>query len=354
MKRIYLFIDGMSESKGEITTLGKAKTPTIDKLFNNSNHYGFYTPEKAYFNSEPKTDVVIPAFFGLKQEINPGRAALEIIDIGHELASNSICFALTTNLSINLYKPEFVADLRSYLGTNVIISNSNATNTGEKILFGNLKIHQVKTVYHLISNHFNENTNFLKIIDFGFVCDEFIAMKNSRKNCYFLGWAKGALRGALKHLGFETNPFDRKKDDYFNWDAYVQNFNDWIIPQLSKRKNLIDTFVFYTKETAFACRQNNQKEKVKAIEIMDSFLSKILKQFDEEVLTIILADHSSNFGETDNPTDRTIFVIAQSQSLVIPKADSHFHENNVTIMNKPIIKQSALINSIDIGAIYKL
>jgi len=343
MKHIYVIIDGLSETKGDFTSLEKATTPIIDGLFTNSKDFGFYQPEKALFHNEPKTDVIVPAFFGLKKELNPGRAALEIIDMGYQLQPNSICLGLSTTSDIDLFNSDFLADLKVNLKSDAIITTSNATNTGEKILFGNLQTDQIEILYDIIGQNFKVINNNINVTDIGVVTNGFVNIDGLIKDGIFLGWGKGALRGALKHLGFKCNPFERDRNEYFNWRSYETNFKNWIIPTLRDKNNTTDTLIFYTKESAFACRQNKPDKKIQAIEMMDLFLGKILKEINEPVLVILLADHSSNFGESGNPAENTIFLISEYYNGSIKTTTSHFHENSPLVREKTTISQRELI-----------
>jgi len=73
------------------TSLKKSVHPRLDVL-TSYGHLGFYKPIIRDYVQNPETFIIFPAFFGLQPKSNPGRAGLELFELGHDITKlQSFC-----------------------------------------------------------------------------------------------------------------------------------------------------------------------------------------------------------------------------------------------------------------------
>src|SRR5512145_342572 len=97
---LYIIVDGMTETVAQGSSLSLATTPHMD-LVASLGTVGFYEPVIGPSHAEPKTDVVVPALFGMPPTLNPGRAALELHDCGFPIVPGSYsCFIRVRQISV--------------------------------------------------------------------------------------------------------------------------------------------------------------------------------------------------------------------------------------------------------------
>lgn len=359
---IYLFIDGMSESSYNNSSMELAKTPFIDKLVK-KGRMGFYVPEIASNHYEPKTDIVIPYFFGMPPNINPGRAALELVDMGINLGFGMYCCAVEI-------VPKEYEDVKDW--RDVPILDKNLYNEVLKNLILLAEKYNVR-IYESGYNH--RNNRFILMFEKSDIYDVFIrkakelllryqkgarildyrkiklklnSYKNSCDSILFLGWAKGSLRGAFKYLGAYCNPYNRPNNQYFAWQEFDRDCEDWLIPSLVNKAGKYSEFVLYTKESAFASRKGERLKKIESIQYMDKVLEKVVKYINKDLLVVVLSDHSADMNGYNNPIKNTCFMM----SLYDKRGDSdllsdiHFCEKEVVNSGIGTFKQKELINMI--------
>jgi len=334
---LFVFVDGMTETDGEKTSLAEARTPNMDRMFE-SGEAGFYSPPVSSWDHEPRTDVVIPAFFGLSPSLNPGRAALELSDLGQPLQEETSCFFITF-LAEDVSEPDAVIPLNQAKLTlrmqatarkfGAICQRSIAFNYGLRWLVGNCPTTQVQR----LSAELSRTCAPLNVLteDIHTVPANFLSVADTRQDVFFLGWAKGSLRGAFRHIGARCNPFNRAENVYLDLSALSANYDNYIKPALVRDDLSQSSLVLYTKETAFASRRGDRKGKIVAIEFMDRMLGLVLERIGGEMVVVVASDHSCNIGGTDNPPERTSFALARISGLLDVKSKSceKFCEANI-------------------------
>jgi len=343
-KKFFLILDGVSETQYAETSLFKANKPNIDKLVAGGIH-GFYIPETSVTDIEPKTDYVVPQFFGFDGSLNPGRAALEFFDLNLDLTPNTFCFGLKIEDIRNKVMVERIINSLQESGFRFIWRLSHATNFAIKYLFGEIDPSQIELFLDSIRLNLNCNYN---IQDLKKIPDGITQIKNTRTDTIFLGWAKGALRGAFKYLGIYCNPFERDSLKFFDWENYDLNYRNWITSQLEEAIEKYNRFILYSKETAFASRFNLPEKKIECIEFVDKKLGSLLPYFKEDFYFIFLSDHSSNFGEIDNPVKNTIYSISKINRAQITEIKTTLRISEMLIKqaNRKEIQQQQLISLI--------
>lgn len=351
---LYLIVDGMTESHGDQTSLAKARTPNIDAVLRWGTG-GFYAPVVAAWDDEPKTDVVVPAFFGLSPDNNPGRATLELADLGHAVSQGTSSFFVTANLTEGqaaAFREFMVAsDAEDRIQTaaervGALAVQSIAYNYGRRWVVGNCPTADV----HALGNELQRIIQHDAIVqDARAVPTGFLQLAKTCPDVCFLGWAKGALRGAFAHLGAECNPFNRLEGVYADWAALAQDFETRGREMLRRRKANASNVILYTKETAFASRRGDALNKIAGIEFMDSLLAEIVCAMDQEVVVVVISDHSCDIGGTRNPPERTSFAIARmTPESFVGDASEHFSEVVVSrLCGGKAILQSTLMDLID-------
>lgn len=334
----YLFVDGMTETRDEPSSLALARTPTMDRLFGPGTA-GFYAPPIATGDTEPRTDVVIPAFFGMRPQDNPGRPALELADLDVSLLPSRHCFFVTLELE-TLESVNFDAWFQT-IGGNVglgglvgshgaTIHESIAFNYGRRWIIANCEHERLADIEDSLHSFFLPyEAVFSRSTP---VPRSLLSLPAPTRKTYFLGWAKGSLRGAFKHLGARANPFNRAPGAYADWPALSQDFEATVGPSLrSLRHELPANLVLYTKETAFASRRSDRVAKIAGIEFMDAILRRSIALIDREMVVVVASDHSCDIGGTSNPAERTIFLVTTTSPNVFDQvpASRHFCEESV-------------------------
>lgn len=360
LRTIYLIIDGMTETEKFNSTLSLSRTPTMNGLIDSHSIMGFYDPVIRPGDTEPKTDVVIPFFFGLGIQQNPGRIALELIDNNIQIKPEmhfveiKIRFLNQVNEE-NWVKLKKIPDtltrkIEKELAVSLKSDNfilSKATESGARILLYSDNLFFLDQAFFII-NDICYKYNLIAIKGSRNQAPrQFSSFQSSQKNILFIGWAKGSLRGALKLCGLDVNEFSRKRGDFYNWTKYYKNFDEWA-KTILKTKNQYEKLVLYTKESAFAARRGNKFKKQEAIEFMDNMLEKLLAVSRSEMFNIIvLSDHSANIGGISNPTKNTAFAILRGSYETINKNNSvNFSENFIAKNQGKIITQEEVISLI--------
>lgn len=360
-KIIYLVIDGMTETENVNSTLCLSKTPVINGLINTESIMGFYEPVIRPGDMEPKTDVVVPCFFGLPAEVNPGRTVLELIDNNVQIKPLMYCAELKVRFQSQAGEDNWVklkqvprdlinkvsSEVEFHLSSNRNFIVSKATESGARILFFFDRVDLLDNAIYITVGVCKKH-GLIAIENWrDQVNNEIQKFKNKNTDALFVGWAKGALRGALKFCGFDVNDFSRKQGDFYNWASYYRNFVDWGIPILRSNPRY-DKYVLYTKESAFAARKGDNLKKQEAIEFMDNMLGKLLSLFPSQSFTIVvLSDHSADMRGTKNPIKNTCFCILRGSSKTIKKDVSvNFSESLIATRDSKIYAQNDVINMI--------
>jgi 2,3-bisphosphoglycerate-independent phosphoglycerate mutase len=361
-KIVYLIIDGMTETDEVNSTLLLSKTPVINGLINKESIIGFYDPVIGLGDKEPKTDVVIPHFFGLPAEYNPGRTALELVDNGVQIEPLMLCVEIKVRFRTQENEDNWVKlkkipnelihkleiELAVLLEGSCGFVISKATESGARILFYSYSLDSLNTTIDTVGNICQKYELVAVEGARNQIGRNFPLLYNRNKNILFIGWAKGSLRGALKLCGLDVNEFSRKRGDFYNWSNYYKNFNEWGIPKL--RSNLqYEKYVLYTKESSFAARRGNKLKKREAIEFMDAMLGRFLAVFPEEIFTIVIfSDHSSEIGGISNPAKNTCFAILEGSYRTIDKRPIvNFSESFITRLRSKSYSQEEVMTLID-------
>ena len=360
---LYVIVDGMTETEAVNSSLSQAITPNMDWVAE-EGEIGFYLPEKEPEANEPKTDVVIPAFFDFPVSMNPGRVGLELLDLNIKLIPGSFCFSCRVtppNSADNLDWRKFIVvnpivliQLESRLRSlatkyGAVCTRSMASNYGDCFLFGNCHASSYRDLCEEVAACLSSFSLTPFVGNIHQVPSSLYLVEGIRKDLVFLGWAKGSLRGAFRFLGASCNPFTREQASYFNWESYWRNFSSWARPYLQQCNLMGKTFVLYTKETAFASRQGSREMKIRGIEFMDRMLGEIQRLLVGEVTIVMLSDHSCNIGGYDNPTSNTLYAYARVSggTLIQNKLmRRHFCESAVDQKQSIQITQLALVQKI--------
>lgn len=335
----FLILDGMSESIAQGSSLALARTPLIDWLAA-TGKMGFYQPDIGVGDTEPKTDVVVPAFLGLSASLNPGRATLELCDHGYNPEDGE--YACTLRMSENVEgMPQHWSMEKGITETlsqellhvaikaaghqPIAVRLSLATRYGTRLLVGKCSKKICDAVIKATAQRAAELNLQFTVQDHYEVPAGCTAVKGSQSHTLFIGWAKGSLRGAFKLLGATVNPFTRTDGDYGNWSKYEENFEQWCRPVLERSIDKFDCLVFYTKKTAFASRNSDRSRKVQAIEWMDKMMYAVCHYLSQNDIIVVIADHSADFGGWTNPVQHTCYVVASWDA-------SRFQQRNVLEM----------------------
>lgn len=359
---LYVIVDGMTETGTNGSSLQNSVTPNMDWIAA-AGTIGFYVPEKETDAAEPKTDVVVPAFFGLSVSVNPGRVGLELLDLGLQLVPETFCFSskiCTPNMAnesdwrkFTIVAPPILAQLEARLRSDAeacgaVCIRSAFSNYGEKYLFANCPSSSYLDLCEAVRHTLSSFSFAPLVAEVHKVPTAIQSAEGSRKDIVFLGWAKGSLRGAFRLLGAACNPFTRELGSYFNWEAYSGSFSFWSRPLLQQTERDGKTFILYTKETAFASRQGNRGMKIQGIEFMDRMLGEALNLLNDEVIIVVISDHSCDIGGCENPALNSLYAVAAvSANTPIKKNVPHLCERAVQKRSSsPPISQCELVDMI--------
>jgi hypothetical protein len=359
-KTVYLIVDGMTETAQENSTLSLARTPVIDGLINGQSRIGFYQPVISPWDSEPKTDIVIPHFFGLPAPHSPGRTVLELLDNGVVIKTSLHCLELKIRFLSQINEENWVnlkqvpdslmsiigSELKKVLrGDHFVISG--ATESGARILLYHEDENWLGGAKSIIST--TCNVHGLVVVDGlkNYASKEFLIFQYNQKHVLFSGWAKGSLRGALRFCGLEINDYARKRGDFYDWNQYYRNFDEWIVPRLLNGP-YFQRCVFYTKETSFAARRGDKKNKREAIEFMDIILGRFLSVFPDQMFNIVVCnDHAADINGLINPSENTCYALLRGSFNTINTAPSvKFSEAYIASLGTPVISQDELMTHI--------
>ena len=361
-KTVYLIVDGMTETVAENSTLSVARTPSIDGLINDQSDIGFYQPVISPWDTEPKTDVVIPHFFGLPAQYSPGRTALELLDNGIAIETSLHCLELKIRFQSQIHEENWVnlrkvpdslmvlveAEMKRILGNSDHFVISKATESGARILLYHKDEQWLQGARSVIVSVCNGHG--LAVVDglknsFG---KEILAYQHNQRNVLLIGWAKGSLRGALRFCGLDVNEFTRKRDDFYNWSQYYRNFDEWVVPRLLSGP-FYQKYVLYTKETSFAARRGDKTNKREAIEFMDTILWRFLSVFPNQTFNIVVCnDHSADINGLTNPSENTCFALLKGSFNSINRNPGvKFSEAYIASLGKSVISQDEVLLKID-------
>lgn len=357
----YLFVDGMSESLAEHASLAQARTPTMDAVAQ-CGRMGFYLPVISSHHTEPKTDIVIPAFFGLAPTLNPGRAALELCDQDIPIRPGEwYC-------SLKLQRPsERSTDWRSATVLDsdaraaivgrvtglcerrgVLVRRSEATQYGERLLLGATSKEACETAIVDVEETVRAYDLTVIVQDLQKVPAKIADIRASQPRLLFLGWAKGSLRGAFKFLGAHCNPFTREASRLYDWETYEADFDRWSRPLLEAARDSYETIVLYTKQAAIASRRGERQRKIGVIEWVDWMMVRVLAYLDPGTVVIALSDHSADLEGYTNPPVNTCFALARWDPGNVPTSEPlHFCESAILRCGHPVLTQEELMRSID-------
>jgi len=342
-KVFYLFVDGMSETAEDLTSLSASHTPNMDSVLS-AGQGGFYIPVIAPWHNEPKTDVVIPEFFGLRYQQNPGRPALELIDLGVTLRPGTAACFLTLDsgcYAIDQLENTLLHLLPSLPGLKgAVFRLSIAYNYGIRVVVGNIAT-EFEDAARLSLSEIGRLEEW-RVLDLGSPTTDTI------ETIEFLGWAKGALRGAFCSLGAVCNPFNRAQGVYSDWKTLEQDFDQYVLGRLAATVDRASIYVLYTKETTFAARRNDRTAKIRAIEAMDGFLGKSIPYLDINDVVVIAADHSCDIGGDSNPAGHTVFAFARVADIRCQAGSNmKFCERTFTSVGTEPVSQHDLIALIE-------
>ncbi len=361
---LYVFVDGMSESVAENSSLAQARTPTMDWVAQ-VGAAGFYHPGIGPHHTEPKTDVVIPAFFGLAPAVNPGRAALEWCDRGASICPGEWYCSLKlaqpsehtsadwrTATVLGEGARAAVVDRVTSIGLrhHARVCPSEATQYGERLLLGADSKAAGDASIGEISEAVRAYGLAVSVQDYQEVPANLVLAYASQPRLLFLGWAKGSLRGAFRYLGARCNPFTRAASRLYDWETYEEDFERWCRPRLERYRNRYETMVLYTKQAAFASRRGERQRKIEVIGWMDRMMSRVLAYLDRGTVVVALADHSADLEGYTNPPVNTPFALARWEPWDGRNPASsfpHFCEATIQARRAPVLSQEDLMRSIE-------
>jgi 2,3-bisphosphoglycerate-independent phosphoglycerate mutase len=310
---IFFFFDGLSETFYP-SSLELAKTTHIDNLTSRSIS-GFYHSIITPNYNLPRTESIIPFFFGLEPQEYLGRAALELIEYG-----------------INVRPMTWVASFR--------IVNNNKNPQERSININNQIVDWLKSTCKEISQEFNidciispysSHKNII-IIWSSYYPKIRLSTKRfseaARANDLLIierrehqvkcppkvsssvkvwGWPKGSLNGAFKNIGAEVR---YSKVECFDFQAYISDI-EAIIADLVMEKQNNESHVFYVKDTDKASHLGHTEIKIKALEVFDKLIGKLAEIISGNDKMIITSDHITNIGAKQGEHGLIPFLIYQ-------------------------------------------
>lgn len=347
IKTLYIWLDGVGETVFP-TSLELAVTPYIDSL-TSSSILGMYEFPQIQEFSHPRTDIIIPFFYGLKINEYKGRGILDLIDNNVNFNEGDHVYTIrilpienVDNTISDSYLEdgsEIIMEIKKIISVAKIecVVNPFSSHNNQLIFWGRQK-EIIETVLDQISQKVLEYQCKLVDVD----KHEFHKLQNQDHRLVFCGWALGALRGAFRLL--DANIIDTSTKLY-DYDFYFNDFNK-NVDLLNKHFEENDTFIFYIKETDKASHKSNQIEKVKAIEFCDNLLQLIHQRLPKFDKTILITDHNTNIGSPHAEYGPTPFLIYDRKKR---KRNQHYCEKMILAESNIVYSITELIDMIKEG-----
>ena len=360
---IYLLTDGMCESPFEQTSLELSYHPNLDKL-TAYGRMGFYEPIIRDYVQNPETFIIFPFFFGLKKENNPGRAGLELFELGHGITKfQSFSIIRIVDKGYNIFNvldsesigsswtkaPKLVNveqiqkeidNVESLLKTVRIIKSPRRDNVWS---IGGINKTDVEDAINLIQfklSLLGYNTYAMLMNDFQYKLPH---IQKSYQTT-FLGWGFSTLIEAFRFIGIHTNQtFYDIKNHLFDYIEKHRDFDENILPYLKNVVNTNESCILFFKEPSRAARENTIPDvKIEAIQFIDQIIGKLLQAFEgENINLIVLSDHQSNIGSKRTYSGPTLYYYGNLKTKI--NKENLFNEKSIS---KKVIKQQSLINKI--------
>lgn len=335
-KRVFLFLDGLGETKFP-TSLSLARHPHIDLLASNGT-VGFFNPILLDGQTSPKTDVNIPFFFGQEPQHFPGRAALEMADMGFVPQENW----WTGEIRIGVHDDQLIpqswiteeAKTGHFLNTCIeLIGRYSKADC--QLLLSPFASHKNKILAHAESRQtlmrillemnsaFSPQGYYLSAES----VFKYSAPRHFQRKVFFGGWAHGALRGFFKLAGATVN---ENHPTIFDLAARQQDFDEFIYEQSHSAFSYYDDIVFYIKETDKASHLDRRDLKIEAIEFADGLLSEIIRTAPTQITFALISDHPTDLGDLQSKNAPSPFLICSDRCFdLLNTSPPHFCEETI-------------------------
>lgn len=364
---IYFLSDGLCEDYKAFTSLEKSCHPNLDRLFTDGNTR-LFEPKLANNMFHPATYFIFPHFFGMEPNLNPGRAALELIENGINIIGYS-SFALfriinsqydvrngwyekTEPLQLDIVEPlinrvgqeKYLGRkeskiVKSKLGHNIWCVGSESEDSLEYTLnvlqyeFSKYGLNVYPTLIHNVSNS-------IKI------------PQSTTTSKHLLGWMVGPTAQALSLIGVDIDDQKCHTPEYvFHFNEKLDDFNSRILPKLKACESTgkDDDYIIYIKETSTAAKKNMPKKKLLSISFLDRLIGSVLNELrGEETNIILISDHQSNIGIPYVYPGPTFACVFKMKDLSTHEAKK-FTEKNIMKESSTVLTQSecvSLVNSL--------
>jgi len=361
---IYFLSDGLCEDYHVSTSLENSIHPNLDRLFTDGEARMF-EPVQANNMFHPATYFIFPNFFGMNPNLNPGRAALELIENGKDITGYS-SFALfrvinsqydvrngwyekTEPLELDLVEPlidrvgkekyhgiKGTIIVKSKLSHNIWCIGSESEDSLEYTLnvlqyeFSKYGLNVYTTLIHNVANSIK-------------------SPQSLTTSKHLLGWMVGPTAHAMALTGVDIEDQKYHTPRYvFDFDSKFEDFNSRILPKLKACESSgNDDFIIYIKETSTAAKKNMPEKKFLAISFLDNLIGRVFKELSGEDTSIILiSDHQSNIGIPyvyPGPS----FVCVLKKKDISTKETTVFTEKNIIKKFSTILSQSECVSFVN-------
>lgn len=344
-KTVFFWIDGMAESVHP-TSLFKANIPVIQCL-SDRGVSGLYHPFQRMVDSEPHTDVVIPNMLTKDLDFSNSRALLELIDSGFidlmKIDGNLISFRIVdsqSNDQPNLYflpktrAIELEQDIRrNWLKTNFKLVRSPFSRHNN--LFYLFDLGSESTLYRIIRDQLELFLSRKGYSIRDWTHEPPLSIPECPHKIAFMGWGDGSIKGAFRVLGaniYQTKL--HKRFDLVDYELGINYHRSYFSDSFFQNH---DVFIYYFKETDTLSHKARQEEKVFYLELIDSWIGKILSSYPQDFQIVVIGDHITDIGYPKSSSGPVPFLISSNNLSNSKKQSMPFNEASLLKeISKPI------------------
>ncbi len=326
---IYLLTDGMCENPLDKTSLLMSSHPNLD-ILTSYGKMGFYEPVIRDYIHNPETFIIFPFFFGLHPMNNPGRAGLELFELGNDISNlQSFCIIRVVHKEYNIFKvlnndsidstwtkapklvntqeiQQLIDDVESFLKTVKIIKSPRRDNVWSIGAISKADLEDAINLIQFKLNSLDYNVYAMLMNDFKYIPYH----PQSMKSMTFLGWGFSTLIEAFRFAGINIHQsFSDIKNHLFDYEKKHKDFDENILPYLIASKESDETCILFFKEPSRAAREYTTPDlKIQSIGFIDEIVGKLLNAFvGDSVNIIVLSDHQSNIGSKRTYPGQTMY-----------------------------------------------
>jgi len=362
---IYFLSDGLCEDYHALTSLEKTCHPYLDRLFTDGEARMF-EPVQANNMFHPATYFIFPHFFGMKPDLNPGRAALELIENGIDIIGYS-SFALfrvinsrydvrngwyekTEPLPLDIVEPIINrVGQEKYLGRkrSKIVKSRLSHNIW---CIGSESEDSLEYTLNVLQYEFSKyNLNVYSTLIHN-VCTSIKSPQASATSKHLLGWMVGPTAQALSLIGVDINDQKCHTPEYvFDFERKTHDFHSRILPKLKECElaGKDDDFIIYIKETSTAAKKNMADKKLLSISFLDGLIGAVFNELNGGNTNVILiSDHQSNIGIPyvfPGPS----FACVLNMKNLSKKETEAFTEKNIINKTGSVLSQSECVSFVN-------